>query len=155
MLKQIVSLIAVTLIIVGCSTTARKHRADGPIPFRTVLSSTYSLADTAAVYLIDNNAQWTKVWNMAMGRQDPFPNTPEMDFKRDMVLAIFMGHKNAAGYRNEIIDITQKGEKLMVVVKNHHSREGMVLPVVTSPFHIVTIPKGKYKLEVHYGQIDE
>jgi hypothetical protein len=66
-----------------------------------------------------------------------------------------MGKKGAAGHRTEITSITKKGEKLTVVVKNHRSQEGMILPVVTSPYHLVTIPKGKYKLNVRYEQVNE
>jgi hypothetical protein len=155
LLKHTVLLITVILTIASCSTVGRKHQADGPVAFRTILSGQYSQADTAAVYLIDNDRQWQKIWNMAMGRQDPLPHAPELDFNNDIALAIFMGKKGAAGHRNEITSITKKGKKLTVVVKNHHSKEGMILPVVTSPFHFVTIPRGKYKLNIRYEQVSE
>jgi hypothetical protein len=155
LLKQSVLLIAVILTITSCSVVGVKHQADGPIAFRTILSGQYSKADAAAVYLIDNDSQWQKIWKLTMGNQDPIPHAPELDFKNDVALAIFMGKKGAAGHRNEITSITKKGNKLTVIVKNHHSQEGMILPVVTSPFHLVTIPKGNYKLNIRYEQINE
>ena len=155
MLKHTVAIIAVILIAAGCSGVSKKHSSDGPVPFRTIISGQYSQADTAAVYLIDNNDQWQKIWDLAMGRQDPLPHAVELDFKANMALAVFMGKKNAAGHRVEISNITKKGDKLTVLVKNHHSSGGMILPVVTSPYQLVTIPKGKYKLNVRHEQVNE
>lgn len=155
MLKHIVAIIAIISIAAGCSGVAKKHSPDGPVVFRTIISGQYSQADTAAVYLIDNNEQWKKIWNLAMGKQDPLPHAVELDFKNNMALAVFMGKKGAAGHRIEITNITKKGEKLTVLVKNHHSAEGMILPVVTSPYHLVTIPKGKYKLNIRHEQVNE
>jgi hypothetical protein len=155
LLKRTVAVIAVILSITACSSVSRKHQADGPVAFRTIISGQYSQAETAAVYLIDNNEQWKKIWNLAMGKQDPLPNIVELDFKNNVALAVFMGKKGAAGHRTEITSIVKKGDKLTVVVKNHHSQEGMILPVVTSPYHLVTIPKGKYKLNVRYEQVNE
>jgi hypothetical protein len=155
LLKRTVAVIAVILTITACSAIGKKHQANGPVNFRTIISGQYSQADTAAVYLIDNNNQWQKIWELAMGKQDPLPHAVELDFKNNMALAVFMGKKGAAGHRTEIASITQKGDKLTVVVKNHHSQEGMILPVVTSPYHLVTIPKGKYKLNVRYEQVKE
>lgn len=155
MLKHIVAIIAVISIAVGCSGVNKKHSSDGPLPFRTIISGQYSQADTAAVYLIDNNEQWQKIWNLAMGKQDPLPHAVELDFKNNMALAVFMGKKGAAGHRVEITNMIKKGEKLTVLVKNHHSSGGMVLPVITSPYQLVTIPKGKYKLDIRYEQVND
>lgn len=155
MLKHIVAIIAVILIVAGCSGVGKKRSPDGPVAFQTILSGQYSQADTAAVYLIDNNDQWRKIWDLAMGRQDPLPHAVKLDFKNNMALAVFMGKKGAVGHRVEISKITKKGEKLTVLVKNHHSSGGMVLPVVTSPYHLITIPKGKYKLNVRHEQVND
>lgn len=155
MLKHIVAIIAVISIAAGCSGVNKKHSLDGPVPFRTIISGQYSQADTAAVYLIDNNNQWLKIWDLAMGKQDPLPHAVELDFKANMALGVFMGKKGAAGHRIEVSNITKKGEKLTVLIKNHHSAEGMVLPVVTSPYQLITIPRGKYKLDIRYEQVND
>jgi hypothetical protein len=155
LLKRTVVVISVILTIAGCSAMARKHSPDGLVVFRTILSGQYSQADTAAAYLIDNNSQWQKIWNLAMGKQDPLPHAVEIDFNNNIVLAVFMGKKGAAGHRVEISSINKKGDKLVVVVKNHHSSGGMVLPVVTSPYQLVSIPKGNYKLSIRYEQIND
>jgi hypothetical protein len=155
LLKHIVTIIAIISIAIGCSGVGRKRSPDGPVPFRTIISGQYSQADTAAVYLIDNNEQWQKIWDLAMGNQDPLPRAVELDFKNNVALAVFMGKKSSAGHRVEISKITKKGEKLTVLVKNHHSSGGMVLPVVTSPYQLITIPRGKYKLDIRYEQVND
>jgi hypothetical protein len=143
------------ILILGCSKMATKGMPNGRIKFQTVLAAQHSLADTAGVFLCDNGGQWQKIWQLAMGQQDPMPETPKIDFGQNQVLAVFMGKKNSSGHRTEIVSITKKGKKLIVGVKNHHTAGGMLLPVVTSPFHIVTIPKGEFKLEMRYEQVTD
>jgi hypothetical protein len=150
------SIIFATLIISpGCSKMATKSLPNGPVKFQTVISAQHSLADTASVYLCDNNGQWQKIWHQAMGKQDPIPDAPKIDFGQNQVLAVFMGKRNSSGHHNEIINITKKGQKLIIHVKNHQTTGWMLLPMVTSPFHIVTIPKGKFKLDMRYEQIND
>lgn len=73
---------------------------------------------------------------------------PEINFEKHMVLAVFMGRKNSGGYRNEIVSINKIKGFLNVKVINYQREGGMMLPVLTSPFHIVTIPKGNFKLKI-------
>ena len=155
MSKYVLALIASIGLIVGCSIFKPPAVPDGPLQFRTVVGSIHSLADTAAIYQVDNNRQWQDVWKLAMGRIDPLPETPNIDFSGESVLAVFMGRHNSSGYRNEIGGMKKSGRKLTVLVRNYRSKGGMILPVVTSPFQIVAMPKGKYQLDLRYEQIDE
>ena len=155
--KYIIIFIAILAFIIawGCSRTTTNIGPGGQVKFQTVLSTQQSLADTASVYLCDSNGQWKKIWRMATGQIDPQPELPKIDFGQNYILAIFMGKKGASGHRNEIVKIVKKGQKLIVTVENHHATGGMFLPVVTSPFHIVTIPKGNYKLDIRYVTIND
>lgn|GEM_PF-1672809 len=130
-------------------------RGDGPVDFRTILSGTSSAADTAAVYLIENSDQWRKTWRLATGKIEPAPALPEIDFKSTVVVAAFMGEKTSSGHRIEIARIIKSGQSLKVFVIHRSSSQGMLLPVLTSPFHLVSIPKGKYKLEVKIEKVED
>ncbi len=133
----------------------RAGQAEAPITFRTILAGTSSAADTAAVYLVENNDQWRKTWRLATGKIEPAPVPPEIDFKSTVVIAAFMGQKNSSGHRIEIARIVKSGQLLKVFVIHRISTQGMLLPVLTSPFHLVSIPKGKYKLEVKIEKVED
>ncbi len=130
-------------------------RGDGPVDFRTILSGTSSAAETAAVFLVENNDQWRKTWRLATGKIEPAPDLPEVDFKANVVIAAFMGQKSSSGHRIEIARIIKSGRSLKVFIIHRSSTQGMLLPVLTSPFHLVSIPKGKYKLDVKIEKVED
>jgi hypothetical protein len=67
-----------------------------------------------------------------------------------MTLAVFMGQKTSGGYKIEITKIAQLDSALRVFVTRYYGGGGSMLPVLTSPYHIVQIPKGDYKIEIEY-----
>lgn len=148
-------MLAVTLSF-GCSSLCvKKSQADNPIEFETVAEGKHSLADTALVILVDNSEQWGRTWNLAQGNIDPMPVMPEINFKNEMILAVFMGERTSGGFSTEIESLTESKGVLQVKVNNYSRKSGMMLPVLTSPFHIVKFPERDYKLIVKITEIDE
>ncbi len=138
------------ILIIGlaCAGPFRRSGAlrDGPVPFQTILAGSHSLADTAFVELIKNEREWEHIWLIAKGLVDPLPSRPTVDFKRQYVIAAFMGQRRSSGYRIEVTSIEKEGKILNVYIKRYET-PGM-LTVVTNPFTLVRIPKGDYRLEV-------
>jgi len=134
-------------VLLSCAGPFRgRSGQDGPIPFQTILSGTYSLADSFSVKLITDEKDWEDTWLVAKGRIDPLPDIPTVDFQRQYVIAAFMGERPSSGYNIEITSVEKAGRKLKVYVTRYET-PGM-LTVMTSPFYLVRIPKGSYKLEV-------
>jgi hypothetical protein len=123
--------------------------------FTTISDGQHSLADTASNYLIGDKDTWAEIWQLANGNIEPMPALPEIDFEKQMVLAVFMGTKNSGGYRTEIASITKMKDTLDVKVINYQREGGMMLPVLTSPFQLVLLPKGNYKLNIIYANQKE
>jgi len=98
--------------------------------------------------LISDKETWAEIWRLANGNIEPMPELAEIDFSKQMVLAVFMGRKNSAGYSNEITSINKAKGILNVKVVNYQRESGTMLPVLTSPFHIVKVPKGNFKLKI-------
>jgi hypothetical protein len=135
-------------IFAACSSAARTDQAGKQVEFTPILAGQHSLADTASSYLINDKEAWDEIWHLANGDIEPMPDLPEIDFDKQMVLAVFMGRKNSGGYHNEIASINKANGFLNVKVINYERAGGTMLPVLTSPFQIVTIPKGKFKLKI-------
>jgi len=141
-------LLSAGLLILACAGPFRRGNPgqDGSLEFQTILSGTYSLADTFYVELITDENQWENAWLIAKGRVDPLPEKPTVDFDRQYVIAAFMGARPSSGYSIEISSVEKAGRKLRVYVTKYET-PGM-LTVITSPFYLVRIPRGIYELEV-------
>ena len=132
-MKSLIILIVGVIVIAGCSGTAKKQVKSGPVDYKMIAEGQHSQADTASVYLIDNDKQWAETWGIAYANIEPMPTLPEIDFTKNMVLASFMGQKNSGGYKIEISGIQLKDDTLDVTVTNHMQAGGTMLPVITSP----------------------
>ena len=140
-IKKFIILAQLAYLITGCFSSARTTVKDGPIAFAVIDSGQHSLADTAAVFLIDNQKQWLEIWRFAKGSIEPMPPAPEIDFKRDMLVAVFMGKKSSGGYRVQMTNIEYAKDTLSISIEYFRRPGGTLLPVVTSPYQIAKIPR--------------
>jgi PrcB C-terminal len=86
-----------------------------------------------------NQAEWDSVWKRHSVETNP-PPPPFIDFKNQIVVALFLGEKPTGGYDVEIIRAEQSDGALVL-----HYREKSPLPgsiaiqAMTQPFHIIQI----------------
>jgi hypothetical protein len=144
--KKVITISLLFLLAIGCGGSAKGKKSDGSVQFSVILSGAYSRSDSAHVDLVKDADSWRKTWLLARGGEDPLPEIPTVDFRKENVIAAFMGTRNSSGYRIEITDLVQKGKILKVSIKKYET-PGM-LPVVTHPYTLIRIPRGDYKLEV-------
>ena len=145
-MKRIIYISMLILIFAACGGAARGRKADGPVPFTVILSGAYSKCDTPRVDLVQNDDDWKNIWQLAKGNEEPLPGIPTVDFRKENVVAAFMGTRNTSGYKIEITDLIKQGKALEVKIKKYET-PGM-LPVVTRPFTLIRIPKGDYELKI-------
>jgi len=66
----------------------------------------------------------------------------EVDFTNNMVVGIFLGSRPTGGYGVEIVGAQPEGNTLVVKYKEARPGRGMMTAqVLTSPFHLVAVPK--------------
>lgn len=145
-MKKYFTLSLLLFLALASVVLAMGRRPDGPIQYTVILSGAYSKCDSYKVDLIQSENDWNNTWQLAKGNEEPLPTIPTVDFRKENVIAAFMGTRNSSGYRIEITQLVKKGNILQVSVKKYET-PGM-LPVVTHPFTLIRIPKGNYKLEV-------
>ncbi len=78
--------------------------------------------------------EWRALWAAHAG---PDGQAPDVDMRSVTVAAAFAGEKPTAGYGVEI----QLRDGTLVVDEQHAAPGGILAQVITSPFHIVSIPK--------------
>lgn len=86
--------------------------------------------------------RWKEVWGKVHRLRLPRPELPEIDFEKEMVVAVFMGMRKSGGYEIEIIKITKTEEEIVAVVKEKESpSDSLQTMALTQPYHIVVIKR--------------
>ncbi len=67
---------------------------------------------------------------------------PPIDWEHEVVFVALMGGRNTGGYRITVDEVLVQGNLLIVRVKERTPQPGeMVIQVLTSPFHVVALPR--------------
>ena len=107
-------------------------------PFRSLEKGTQSFVDQAVQVAARTVAEWDKVWKQhAPGRPQP-----QVDFSREMVVGVFAGTRNSAGYSVDIVSAEDQQGTLVVLYREAVPARGAVTAqIVTSPYQLVAVPK--------------
>jgi len=88
-----------------------------------------------------NQEEWTALWKRHLGEAQT-TEAPKVDWSKEMVLAAFMGTRNTGGYALQITGAKEQEGKLTVQVEAKVPKPGgFVTQSITSPFHMVAVPK--------------
>ena len=95
-------------------------------------------------------------YSMQVGVPPTPPAPPPVDFKSDMILAVFQGWCPTGGYRVEITQVGETDEHLTVAVKYREPRglQGLVTHAVTYPAHLVSVPRSDKPVGFRIVEID-
>jgi hypothetical protein len=108
------------------------------MPIRSLDKATQSFVDTARQVTARTPDEWAAIWKQhAPGRP-----MPAVDFSREMVVGVFLGSRNRAGYSVEIVGVEKEGNGLVVRYKESvPGRSTMSAQIITMPVHLVAVPK--------------
>jgi hypothetical protein len=106
--------------------------------FRTLDKGVVSgIATGRQVAALDRDA-WSAIWRQHAAERAQ----PEVDFSREMVVGVFLGTRPTAGFGVEILRYREMGNDVVVVYREAAPpRDAITAQMLTSPFHIVAIPK--------------
>jgi len=113
---------------------------------RTVAKGWQSHVDEPRQIVVRAAEEWSELGHMI----DPDRQLPEVDFSREMVVGVFLGTKPTSGFGVEIAAVRDQADALVVQYREAHPHPGlMVAQVLSSPYHLVAIPKraGEVKFE--------
>lgn len=87
-------------------------------------------------------------WNAVWKQHAPGRPVPAVDFSREMVVGIFIGSRNSAGYSVEIVGVEKQAATVGgpggIVVRYKETAPGraaVTAQIVTSPYDLVAVPK--------------
>lgn len=114
----------------------------GEISFESVARGFYSGHEQDEYYRITDNKEWQKIWKKTYSNVSPEPILPEIDFEKDMILAVFAGEFSSGGHSIEIGSIQEYERDVQVSIKlESPSISCSTTAALTQPFDIVKIEK--------------
>jgi hypothetical protein len=109
---------------------------------RTIEKGDQSNIDVAKQVLVRSEADLRQLWH----QHAPDRAMPNIDFSREMLVAVFMGSRPNAGFSTAIVSTTAAAGVLMVRYSETKPSPGAVAAqILTFPYHIVAIPKADVK----------
>ena len=89
--------------------------------------------------LITGPRSWATFLKQQQANRFPWP---DIDWEHEVVLVALMGAKRTGGYRITLRQVTVKDGRVTVMVEERTPQPGeMVIQVLTSPFHVVSVPR--------------
>ena len=104
---------------------------------RVLERGSQSFIDTSKQVVARTQAELDAVWKM----HAPSRTAPAVDFSREMVVGLFVGSRNTAGYSLDIAGVDQGQNALVVRYREKEpARAAVVAQVITSPYFLVAVP---------------
>lgn len=107
-------------------------------PARSLDKGAQSNQSTTRQVAVRDSGEWASTWR----QHAPDRPQPAVDFSREMVIGVFLGTRPTAGFAVEIVGYREYGEDVVVQYRESApSRDAITAQVLTSPYHLVVIPK--------------
>jgi hypothetical protein len=108
---------------------------------RSLARGSQSGVKKAERLMVKTQDEWAALWKRHAGEAQA-AEAPKVDWSKEMVLAAFMGTHNTGGYALQITSAREQDGKLVVQVEAKVPKPGgFVTQTITSPFHMVAVPK--------------
>ena len=114
------------------------------LKFETVEQKQTSGFKESGEYVITSENDWQELWNQVYnsGSQLNEPDLPEINFDKEMAIAVFFGEKGSTGYNITIDFIKEFDEYVQISVLEESPDKGCIVgSALTQPFHMVKLPR--------------
>jgi hypothetical protein len=109
-----------------------------PAAMATIAGGASSGIEDPRELIVRSSAEWNAVWKSHAGPQ----TAPAVDFSTHLVAAVFLGSRPTGGFGVEIVRTRRENEALVIeYVERRPAADTLVTQVLTSPFHIVKLPR--------------
>jgi hypothetical protein len=123
------------------------------LKFVEIAKGAYSGFSQEKHTVIKTDADWQNLWDSHSRNVMPQPAAPAVDFKKNMVVAVFLGMRSSGGYSITIDKIEDAGKDIIVTLSKK-SPQGMATMAITHPFHFVTVKASKKPVEFRFAKVD-
>jgi NDP-sugar pyrophosphorylase family protein len=121
---------------------ASKQLIQETIPFHILVQDTYGGYTDSKFMVIETEKSLAEVFNLLNKSRSPKFEIPAINFKKETVIALFLGEKTSGGYAITVEQVLDKNNKVSIFYKVTSPKLGdMVASVMTQPFSIIKIRK--------------
>jgi hypothetical protein len=108
------------------------------VTVRSLEKGAQSAVDMPKQLTVRTPADWAALWQPQASNHP----LPDVDFGREMVVGVFLGTRNSAGYSVEIVGAEIQQGALIVRYRESTPPPGAITAqVITSPYHLVAVPQ--------------
>lgn len=142
-------LVLLTVFMTACGPTKQSGNMEETpsknqktVPFEVLVQHSHGGYDQPQIKVIKEPTELQAIYlKINMTRRPGFP-IPEVDFDKEMIIALYMGEKNSGGYSITIDSVEETKNELIINVKE--SEPGQIATtVICQPFCIVKMPTTK------------
>jgi hypothetical protein len=109
-----------------------------PVPLTTISQSEQSGVEEARQVVVRTPEEWKALWK----EHAPGQPMPAVDFTKSMVIGVFLGSRNTAGYRVTITGIERDGAIVLVTYRDERpGARDILAQVITFPHHLVRVER--------------
>jgi len=137
--------IILALFLYNCSSTKNITEKTTNVNFKEIINETQGGYNTAKFLVIKEEQSTLEAYMQINKIRKPGFETPSINYKKQMVLALFMGQKSSGGYGISVNHI-QESNSIITVFVNERKPEVMATMAITSPFCFVVMKKSDKKI---------
>ena len=116
-----------------------------PVAFKTIASDSFSEITAPREIVIKDAAAWSALWDEHTNKKIA---APQVDFSRDMLVAVFTGSGNICG-SFDVVHVGSKDGKLLVEYEIRDMRPvALCVAAVTQPMRVIAVPKLDAPVEI-------
>lgn len=135
-LLKVLSILLLIPTLTGCAASPSPTLAD----METIDKGEYSGIMTREQLVMKSLDEWGNFWDRHTSVHVPALNAPEVDFSKEMIIAVFSGEKPTGGYSIEITEVEFAEDEVTIFFEEVLPEPGEpVTEALTQPFHIVKI----------------
>lgn len=123
------------------------------VAFSSIDNGTVSGIEDKSQWLIRTDEEWKSFWSKHKSTETPPAQAPRVNFKSEMVIAVFAGTKPSGGYTAKVGHVTSSDESITVdAVLNKPKPGSMNSQMMTQPYDIVKCRQFPGKLTVNWNE---
>lgn len=147
-MKKLTLLIAVVVIggiylFLSKNQIPNSNTTGESIPFENIEKNSQSggTITNKENFIIVEQEEWSRLWNLLTDRIFPKPELPTVDFEKESLIAVFQGQKGSGGYSIEIIEVQKIGNMITIFINESEPGSSCnTTSAMSEPYHIIKLP---------------
>jgi len=142
-LRQLAGVIG--LVLAACCSSP----SEVPVEAKPLIAGEHSAIEVAGTEVLRSREEWLAWWSRHQAGGVAQNEPPEVDWSRDVAVAVTLGTRPTLGYGVELESARREGDVVHVLFRERTPDPGMLQgQVVTHPFLVVVLPRSEVRAEL-------